>query len=96
MGKERYFVKCNRCGKKIYFYTNECYLKEGTQGIWCSPECFASTFADSDFVDSLLAFNRNCQIYKEVTKVTDTPLTQDEIAELIRTYSETCEEEVDE
>lgn len=58
------YIKCDCCGKKIYF-DDEIYYFDGYCGTYCSAECFAAVYGDTDILDEELAENNMCKVYDD-------------------------------
>lgn len=74
MDKSKYFIKCDSCGKKIYF-GSEIYQFDGYCGCYCSGECYANAHATTNILTPDEADNCRCRVYKEVVVTTEIEVT---------------------
>lgn len=58
------YIKCDCCGKKIYF-GEEVYYFDGYCGTYCSAECFAGVYGAESMLDEELAENNLCRVYDD-------------------------------
>lgn len=58
------YVKCNCCGKRIYF-GEEVFHYKGYCGIYCSAECFSDAFGEVQELDFDFADNCCAKIYDD-------------------------------
>lgn len=81
MEVKKYFIKCDCCGKKIYFGDNV-YQFGGYCGCYCSPSCFTSMHAESDIVNKELAENCCKEVYREEQVITITDVKVEDLDEI--------------
>lgn len=61
---ENRYVKCNCCGKRIYF-GETAYRFKGYCGLYCSADCFADSHCVVSELDIELAANTCCTVYDD-------------------------------
>lgn len=61
---ESRYVKCNGCGKRIYF-GETVYRYKGYCGVHCSADCFANAHCIVDELDINVAENSCCTVYDD-------------------------------
>jgi len=62
MSMKRKYIKCDCCGKRIYF-DDECYGMNGRCGKYCSGKCFAYAYADTIVMSYEEAVSSGSQIF---------------------------------
>ena len=58
------YIECDCCGKRIEFGA-EVYQLEPYCGLYCSPECFADSFADTHILNDDLVENCACTVFDD-------------------------------
>lgn len=98
--KEKYFILCDSCGKRIYI-GQEYFAIPDRCGIYCSPECFANDNASRGRLSFFRCDDCCAQVYKETVEevVVEKPVgapsevKEGELEDLMKKEGITCDDE---
>ena len=61
---DKRYVKCNCCGKRIYF-GDDVFTYKGWCGVYCSADCFADTYSVVDELGEDVVTAKCCIVYDD-------------------------------
>ena len=78
MGKN--YIKCDCCGRKIPF-GEIVYFHHGYCGTYCSAECYADSWGESDYLDEELVEDNGCEVFNDEQRKKDLLKEMEELSE---------------